>query len=404
MENNSLKEICEKVHNIAEVLITSDLNDNGISLFSGKAGKSLFHVYYSKIFQNEKHYEKGINLISEIFDKISQGFSFPTFAGGLSGIGWLIEFMEQNDFLDANTNEVVGELDKYLYPLMIKETRSGNFDYLHGAGGIALYFLKRMKKLPEVKEFLYEYVDVLDEISIKEENDKRKWISVIYTKDNHSEKVYNLSMSHGIASIISVLSKMYAQDINKLKSEKMLIEAINYLLSYQQDTKEYSSYFPNTVSLENHRSSNSRLAWCYGDLGISVSLWNASQVLENKDLESKAVEILSQTAERKDLKRNRVDDAGLCHGTAGIAHIYIRAFQYTDNEKFKEASEYWFDQTLKMAKFEDGLASYKTWATPRLGGWKNDCGFLTGITGIGLSLLTAISDNEPKWDECLLLS
>jgi lantibiotic modifying enzyme len=133
-----------KISQISNILYNSP--NKYLSLFNGKAGDSLFHMYHSFEYRNDDHNQKAIGLISEIFESVSKGFSNHLFAGGLAGIGWLIEFLEQNEFLEADTNEIIGELDEYLSPLMIKEIKSGNFDYLHGAGGIALYLLKRMKK------------------------------------------------------------------------------------------------------------------------------------------------------------------------------------------------------------------------------------------------------------------
>ena len=57
-----------------------------------------------------------------------------------------------------------------------------------------------------------------------------------------------------------------------------------------------------------------------------------------------------------------------------------------------------------MAIFDDGIAGFKFWKTKELGGWKNEFALLDGVTGVGLALISAISDIEPKWDECLLLS
>lgn len=56
-----------------------------------------------------------------------------------------------------------------------------------------------------------------------------------------------------------------------------------------------------------------------------------------------------------------------------------------------------------MAKFEDGLAGYKTWQGAERG-FRNEYGLLEGIAGIRLVLLAYLSDEEPTWDECLLLS
>lgn len=64
---------------------------------------------------------------------------------------------------------------------------------------------------------------------------------------------------------------------------------------------------------------------------------------------------------------------------------------------------YWIGRTLSMAKFEDGLAGYKTWQGAERG-FRNEYGLLEGIAGIRLVLLAYLSNEEPTWDECLLLS
>ncbi len=392
--------IQNKIHEIADILYKQE--DDILSLMGGIAGKSLFHFYYSRAFNNEQCGDKAIENINHIFNKISEGFSYHTFAGGLAGIGWLIEFLEQNDFLDCNANETIGELDKHLFKIMIAEIKSGHFDYLHGAGGIALYFLKR-KNLLKRDAFLSEFVNILDEMSIKEDN-ICKWVSDVEVDENKYEKVYNLSLSHGITSIISILSKIYSLDINKEKTKTLLNGAVNYLLSNQQDLEKYSSYFPSTIALKDHRGNQSRLAWCYGDLGISLALWNASQAMQNNIWEQKAIEILLHSSKRRNLQENRVFDAGLCHGTSGNAHIYNRMYFNTGIEEFKEAAVYWYNETLKMARFEDSLSGYKVFRAEEYGGRIEEFGFLEGIAGIGLSLLAAISDINPVWDEALLIS
>jgi hypothetical protein len=107
---------------------------------------------------------------------------------------------------------------------------------------------------------------------------------------------------------------------------------------------------------------------------------------------------------RRGLQKNGVVDAGICHGTAGIAHIFNRFYRDTQLDSFKHATDYWIDQTLKMAKFKDGLAGYKSWQGHE-NGWKNEYGLLEGIAGIGLVLHSYLHPEiEPTWDSCLLLS
>ena len=107
---------------------------------------------------------------------------------------------------------------------------------------------------------------------------------------------------------------------------------------------------------------------------------------------------------RKSLSDNMVNDAALCHGTAGIAHIFNRFYHITNIPDFKEAAIYWYNQTIQMSKFEDGLAGYKTCISNDSKKLENCTGFLEGIAGIGLALISSVSDIEPSWDEFLLIS
>ena len=125
--------------------------------------------------------------------------------------------------------------------------------------------------------------------------------------------------------------------------------------------------------------------------------------MHRQDWIDKALEVLIFAAtKRRDLQQNRVRDACFCHGTAGIGHIFYRMWWNTRMPEFKDVANYWFNETLKMSKFEDGLAGYKVWHTED--GYVNQMGILEGIAGIGLALLSYYYDMEPTWDECLLLS
>ncbi len=77
-------------------------------------------------------------------------------------------------------------------------------------------------------------------------------------------------------------------------------------------------------------------------------------------------------------------------------------YQFTSLVLFAETANYWLMVTFEMAKFEDGLAGFKTYKG-HLNTWENNYGFLEGITGIGLGLISATSDKYDSWDSLLLL-
>lgn len=391
-----------KVSDIADILLNQkeNLKDN-IGLIGGQTGVAIFLFNYAKFRQEEKYYDRGMEILSNVFDAINDGFSYHTFSSGLAGVGWTVEHLVRNDFLEADTDEILKELDPFIHQAMILEIKeNNNYDFLHGAVGCGIYFLERLAN-PKAREYLSELVDELKNRSQQEENGSIKWRSILNREDN--SEGYNLSLSHGIASIIAFLAYLHRLDICREKVNPLLEGAVRYMLSHSLDISQFESHFPSWVQ-EGQPLSHSRLAWCYGDLGIGISLWQAARIMGNKELEQRAVEVLKHSAGRKDLKENAVIDAGLCHGAAGIAHIYNRMFHYTGIEIFKDSARYWLEQTVKMARHEDGFAGYKAWHTEKYGGWVAEPGILEGIAGIGLAILAAISDIEPIWDRCLLCS
>jgi len=318
ISNNELKRKLEsKTSEIADVLLNMPLESiESISLMSGKTGIALFLFYYAKFSGDKKCYHHAQLLISSIFDEINSGKTYYTFAGGLAGIGWTINHLNQYKLFETYDDDPLSDIDQFLYNMMMMEIRSGNYDYLHGALGVGLYFLKVLNE--KRSRSLKKLINELDKNSSKTENGGICWISSM-THDKE-EKACNLGLSHGIASIIAFLGKAYAKNISKEKTGKLLSGAVNFLLRNEQDISKKLSYFPNWA-VKDGNPQPSRLAWCYGDLGIASALFSAAKSTSNKVWEEKALEILRYSTKRTNLIENAVKDAGLCHGTAGIAHI-----------------------------------------------------------------------------------
>src|SRR5699024_10935192 len=107
----------------------------------------------------------------------------------------------------------------------------------------------------------------------------------------------------------------------------------------------YHSNFPSYIQISNKEQIGSRLAWCYGDLGIGMALYITARHLNNTDIERKSIDILGSTISRRTQDITGVVDACFCHGTCGIGHIYNRLYNYTNISMFKDASIYWFNKT-----------------------------------------------------------
>jgi len=377
----------------------SILDKQPYGLFGGISGIVL---YYCNLYKNtnDKKYLKTIKeLLKFTYDNIYRESTINySYCMGLSGFGYLIEYIDTNRFIKFHRDEL-HEIDQLLICILSNDINNLNLDFLHGHIGIVLYLVKRSEKKTEIKKTLQLFIDKLFNMA-EWNNNEIKW--KFYDNSNKSD--YNISLSHGMSAIIMILLTMKKNKIENPKLDLLINCSINYILSQQINVDEYGSYF-SYLALESELCiRKSRLAWCYGDLGIAVVLWNAGIIMNNIKWINKSQEILLFAAlNRKELKKNMIFDAGLCHGTSGVALIFYRMFLNTKMIELKYAAEYWIDQTLKMSKFKNGLAGYKTYDS-QLDSWINDYSFLEGITGIGLLLTSFHNQTEPIWDECLLLS
>jgi lantibiotic modifying enzyme len=387
--------IQKKIDEITHLLLTDSDAIPGSSLYGGKAGIALYFSYLSKWEKSTRHHPIIQQLIATSFDSINETVYTPAYSFGISGILWNIHHLKTAKLIAAD--DCFEELFPYLGEQLRRYAENNNFDFLHGAIGIGFYLLHVQNEACDLH--LAELIKQLQRKGIYFK-DTIKWESVF---NSATHKQYNLSLSHGIASIIIFLSKCYAQKrYYEVQTEELLNRSLRYLLSQRNDKdKRMNSLYPNSGEMS-AASRNSRLSWCYGDLGIAAAFWQAGKALAENKWKKEAIAILIHATTRKDLITNNVVDAGICHGTAGIAHIFNRFYWETKNPLFRDAADYWIEQTLQMARFENGLAGYKVWYGEN--GWVNQRGLLEGIAGIGLVLLSHLADEEPTWDSCFFLS
>ncbi|MEG1762492.1 MAG: lanthionine synthetase C family protein [Bacteroidales bacterium] len=378
-----------------------------LGLLSGLSGIALFQFYMGTHSESSEMSEYGYKTIDKIYQIVANELTDNySFCSGLSGIAWMIDFLDRKNLININSKQSLKELEGLFYSISVRDNNLLNYDFLHGHLGIFIFFACQKKKSKKVQNALNLFIDKIHEDADKIEPKVLKWK---YYEDNNTRIKwnYNISISHGNTAIVALLTKLKMEGFVNPKIEIIVSEAIEYILKQQIDKFKYGSYF-SYLALESEKKIRpSRLAWCYGDLGIAVVLWNAGNTFENNQWKQKAIEILLFAAKyRKNLNKNGVMDAGLCHGTVGIGHIFYRMWWNTGMDDFKKAADYWFEETIKMSKFPDGLIGFHVYyrTFDGKGTWMNEYNLLEGITGIGLALQSYLYNKEPAWDECLLLS
>lgn len=396
--------IISKLEEINKAIKHNYLKQKNVGVLAGFSGLSLFLFEYANYKASDKEAELGSNIIAECDALLNNNYTFPTYCSGIAGYGWVLDYLSKKNYIEFDNDNYLKQVDSYLFGIMQRDFTNGNYDFLHGAIGYGIYFLKRYKSTTskELKKQYKNYVErsiiELENLSEVEEGGKLKWISILDIETG--EKGYNLSLSHGMSSIINYLSRLWIIEDFQPQLKKLLNGATQYILQFENYDKGIS-LFPSWIQSNKTIQYNGRVAWCYGDLGIGISLYKASKALNNSNLKSRALNILIHSAKRRNNDETLIKDAGICHGAFGNAQIFISLYKETKEEDFKNAALFWLTKGLQMDIHQDGYAGYKQWRKDK---WTSEVSVLEGVAGIGLTLIEFLSTEKTGWDKCLLIS
>jgi hypothetical protein len=191
--------------------------------------------------------------------------------------------------------------------------------------------------------------------------------------ERHPGGWFDLGVAHGAPAIIAALASVGGPATEAARS------GMDWM--WRQRGPAGGPGFPALAGEE----PRAQPGWCYGDEGIAAVLFAAARALGDDAWSGRWLEVLRGAAERG----APAGGAALCHGAAGLAHIYNRVHQETGLDWARSAA------LARFAELEAALAG----ARERL-----PAGLLDGLAGIALALASALGDTEPAWDRALVLS
>jgi lantibiotic biosynthesis protein len=377
------------------------------SLANGSAGLAILFAYLDRVRCGYRDKETAVYFLDQAMDAASEGPIDSSLYGGVTGIAWAIAHLRGSLF-EAN-NDVTEAVDEPLQEALSRSPWQGDYDLIGGLVGIGVYILE---ELPSSSAFecLVHLVDRLNELA-RPTPDGITWFTSPdllppWQRELCPNGYYNLGVAHGVPGVIAFLAQAYALDERKVRDVKKvrtkvrpLLEGAVAWLMAQESSSNGDSFFPNWIG-PGIAPTSSRVAWCYGELGIAAALLIAGNCLSNANWKREAVRLARRAAARP-FDQSGVTDCGLCHGTAGVSHLFNRMFQASHEPRFKNAAREWLERTLDMRHPEVGVAGY---AAFRADHWRNEIGILEGAAGIALALLAAVTPIEPSWDRILLMS
>lgn len=132
---------------IADRIITSIPIEIGI--LDGQLGSLIFLYHYAELMNESSCKEFADKRLIEIIQRVKPDSSY-SFRSGLCGIGWGIEYLYQNKYIEGDTNEILEEFDKKI--MEINPLRIENINFEYGLGGVVLYILSRLYTIKKEKK------------------------------------------------------------------------------------------------------------------------------------------------------------------------------------------------------------------------------------------------------------
>jgi lantibiotic modifying enzyme len=399
---------------ISNTLLLNASFIGNIGLLHGKLGISICFYHLARQTGNQIYEDYAGELIDEIYEEITANTPVG-FENGLAGIGYGIEYLVQNGFIEADTDEVLEEFDNRIFKELIYNTPQ-DIGLLNGLVGIGAYFLKRIKdkasndeKIPTLtnKQALIHVIDELDRrtsdiseiirepcmISNKKQqttNNKQRTTEPVQTVQPGGQQTTNklFDLTWDYPALLWFLSELYEQNIFNFKVEKIIqrlteplsnesnlpkIQSNRLLLALALTKLQKNNSGQPTTNNERQTKNNSQTI-----VKSSNSLRKESYgqtIFESSNIEKRISNLfygINRNTIKSELSPN---NATLRYGTSGVAWIYQQLHHQTGDNHFNKEMEYWHQLPFESEKPNEIFPGFKN---ENLKAW----GLLEGLAGM----------------------
>jgi hypothetical protein len=417
------------------------------SVAGGISGQALFFAYRS---QSERATPADATAAGELLDEATGALAtlpmLPDLYGGFAGVAWTAQHLYDPRFAepasgdaaagagdgpaddsddggdggDGGDDDPLVEIDAALLQYLERTPWTADYDLIRGLAGFGVYALERLPR-PSALTCLSAVLDRLTETAEPGPRGGITWhtseeLLPEWQRKLYPKGYYNLGAAHGVPGPIAVLGAAVAaagrlaeagdpaaREVAR-RARSLVEGAVEWLVQQRLPAGE-ESWFGTTFAPDTPPQ-KSRLAWCYGDPGIAATLMVAARACREPAWEKLAVDLAVSAAARP-FEGSLIRDAGLCHGSGGLGHLFNRLYQQTGDPRLAESSRGWYQHALDFRQPGEGLAGYRAFWVEEDGvtqSWRSDAGFLEGVAGIGLALLAGVSAFEPNWDRLVVVS
>ena len=333
---------------IADTILLSKEIPEDIGLFNGKMGSVIFCYQYARITGNHEFEDIAEKLLDRVFEEVN--VSTPIYFGnGLAGIGWGIEFLAQNNYIKADTNEVLEDIDAALFK-SLRFTEIKSIGFSDGLFGIGFYLLMRVKNPAAIDDSLstlmvkYYLIFLIDELE-RRTRDLLDLTREPFTENNVNAPNQFLITAWDFSVLLWFLSELLDQNLFNYKVEK-IISRLKQL--FGEDSSVPILQINKLLLL----LSVERLRVSFASLVNDTRPVTKATVIERlKVLEilNGTVTTINATIDRVELENEiSVVIAFSGNSIASVIWIYMRLFMLTSDPGFRDDVCYWANRAEKF--------------------------------------------------------
>jgi hypothetical protein len=130
-------------------------------LLYGKTGIAVFLSHYASHTQNDMYSELACDLIMKAGEQLC-GKSPVNYACGLSGTGAAIEYLVQNKYLEADTDEILEDFDIVLSRFLTDFSSLSSFSQILDTGKYFSYRTRNTRKENEIKKNMERVMTLIE--------------------------------------------------------------------------------------------------------------------------------------------------------------------------------------------------------------------------------------------------
>lgn len=375
-------------------------------LLAGCGGISLYFMHRYLESGKSLFLDRSLEILErEILMTNEKGFEhYFSISDSSTSACWLIDQFVSLNILDSSEKLVSKEWIKMGIGSTVQEEFTSNrHDLFYGFIGKAIIAIEHDKDFawPFVSKILKSLKD-----QVVHDSNRVFWKSPypFYAVAGYEETI-NLGIPHGSCGIMLFLLKCGEVYHILDELEPLLKGHAEWLLYNLEKQDNKLSYFYSSKP-----SGTGQLGWCYGDQAIAFTLLRYSETFNDAPSKKKALEVIDQISlkliEQSGLRYYSdygYYDVRICHGAFGAAYMFKKMYNICKDEKLNTLANKWID--IALQNLDIYLNQYDTIVEKEKNSINIDTslGFLNGLSGVGLALITFLDPKLSSWDKLLLL-